>query len=279
MRTSDYGCGLLVIFLCLLPGCAPALSSPVGATGLTPGEATYLIDGQAITLRDGQAVAAPVAGVASKTQVRIFGEPVRGDLDDDGVADAALLLVVTRGGSGTFYYLAAAFDRGGAFVGSEAVFLGDRIAPQQLVIRHGLVVVDYAERLADQAMTVPTSLKLTKYLVSSGDRLEEVLLADGELIAAGVVVIGHEVRSFTPCDDEQPAWLLGVSPALPAIKAAYRLGMADAPAYAPRFMVLAGRPVGPPLEGFGINYPAGFLATQLVFSRSVERNCRVGPNK
>ena len=176
----------------------------------------------------------------------------------------------TRGGSGTFYYLAAAFDRGGAFVGSEAVFLGDRITPQQLVIWHGLVVVNYAERLLEQAMTVPPSLKMTKYLVSRGDRLEVVVLADGELIAAGVVVIGHEVRSFTPCGAEQPAWLLGVCPALPEIKAAYRLGMADAPADTPLFMVLAGRSVDPPLEGFGIDYPAGFHATQLVLSRSVE---------
>ena len=119
-------------------------------------------------------------------------------------------------------------------------------------------------------MTVSPSLKMTKYLVSRGDRLEEVLLADGELIAAGVVVIGHEVRSFTPCDAEQPDWLLGVSPALPAIKAAYRLGMADAPAYAPLFMVLAGRPVDLPDDGFGADYPSAFHATRLVLSRSGE---------
>lgn len=272
MRTNNYRCGPLVICLWLLLGCAPAPLSSVGVAGpvpgLTPGDATYMIDGQALTLRDDQAAAAPVAGAAGKTLARIFGEPVHGDLDGDGVADAALLLVVTSGGSGTFYYLAAAFNRAGAFVGSEAILLGDRIAPQQLSIRHGLVVANYAERLAGQAMTVPPSQGMTKYLVRSGGGLEEILLAEGEGVFAGDVVIGHEVRRFTPCGDEQESWLIGTSPALPAIKAAYQLAKGDPSAYDPMLMVLTGRRVAPPTDGFGADYAAGFSAARLVLSRS-----------
>lgn len=150
---EGYRCRLMLACFGLLLGCMPVQSGQTGAVNLplasTLDEATYLVDGQSLTLRDGEVIVEQIGGAAAKNVVRIFGEPVRGDLDGDGVADAVLLLVQTRGGSGTFYYLAAAFDRGGAFVGSEAVFLGDRIAPQQLMIWHGLAVVDYAGRLPD----------------------------------------------------------------------------------------------------------------------------------
>jgi len=101
-------------------------------------------------------------------------------------------------------------------------------------------------------------------LVSRAERLDEVILEDGELIVAGEVVIGHEVRSFTPCGASQAAWLLGDSPALLAVMAAYHLDMSDAPPFTPLFMVLTGRPEVPPVDGFGASYPAGFMVTHLV---------------
>ena len=259
------------LLLCtgLLLGCAPL--QPVAASGTlaiakTPLDAAYLIDDRAFVLAGGQATIEAFPGAASKTVIKVAGEPVSGDLDGDGAADAAVLLVETTGGSGTFYHVAAAFNRDGHFVGTRAVFLGDRIAPQQLSIRHGVVLVDYAERRPEEAMATPPLQTVSKYLAARAERLEEIMLAEGEVIAAGEVVIGHEVRTFTPCGAGDAVWLIGASPALPTLQAAYHLNMSDASPYAPLFMVLTGRPVGPPAEGFGADYPAGFYATQLVHS-------------
>lgn len=245
----------------------PVAESTLPLPAPTPGDATYRIDGEAYALRDGQVIVESLPGAASKTMVQVYGEPVQGDLDGDGVPDAALLLVQTTGGSGTFYYLAAAINRDGGFVGTRAVFVGDRIAPLKLAIRYGVVIIDYADRRPGEAMSTPPSLAASKYLVCRGEVLEQIPLADGELIAVGEVVIGHEVRSFTPCGTDQAAWLVGDSPALPAMLAAYHMDMTDASPYAPLFMVLTGQPVARPAEGFGKDFTGGFRASGLVLSR------------
>jgi hypothetical protein len=225
-----------------------------------------MINGTAFTLNGGHASVESFPGAASKTVVEILGEPVSGDLDGDGVADAAVLLVETTGGSGTFYHVAAALNQNGNFVGTRTVFLGDRIAPRQLVIRHGILIIDYAERRPGESMATPPSLGASKYLVAREKQLVEIKLDEGEVIAAGEVVIGHEVRSFTPCGAGAAAWLIGASPALPVMQAAYHLNMSDASPYAPLLMVLTGQPVDRPAEGFGADYLAGFYATTLVHS-------------
>jgi len=253
----------------LLLGCAslnPLAVSDSWAVAQTPGDATYMINGTAFTLNGGQASVEYFPGAASKTVVKILGEPASGDLDGDGVTDAAVLLVETTGGSGTFYHVAAALNQNGNFVGTRAVFLGDRIAPRQLVIRHGILIIDYAERRPGESMATPPSLDASKYLVAREKQLVEIKLDEGEVIAAGEVVIGHEVRSFTPCGAGAAAWLIGTSPALVTMQASYHLNMSDASPYAPLLMVLTGQPVDRPVEGFGSDYPAGFYATTLVHS-------------
>src|SRR5210317_480999 len=242
----------------LLLGCAslnPLAVSDSWAVAQTPGDATYMINGTAFTLNGGQASVEYFPGAASKTVVKILGEPASGDLDGDGVTDAAVLLVETTGGSGTFYHVAAALNQNGNFVGTRTVFLGDRIAPRQLVIRHGILIIDYAERRPGESMTTPPSLGASKYLVAREKQLVEIKLDEGEVIAAGEVVIGHEVRSFTPCGTGASAWLIGTSPALVTMQASYHLNMSDASPYAPLLMVLTGQPVDRPVEGFGVDYP------------------------
>ncbi len=262
-----YRAGLFLSLLWMLLGCSPVQSatvlSPQGH-GQTPRNATYLIDGEAYPLNDGQVTVETFPGAASKTVVQLFGEPVSGDLDHDGVADAAVLLVQTTGGSGTFYYVAAALNRGGTLSGTEAVFIGDRIAPLQLAIRYGVLMFDYTDRLPGEVMATVPSLGRSKYLAVRKNLLEVIALAEGEVIAAGEVVIGHEVRSFTPCGVSDAVWLVGDSPALPQVQVAYHRVMSDVPPYTPLFMVLTGRPAESPTDGFGADYPAGFRVLQLV---------------
>jgi hypothetical protein len=125
-----------------------------------PLNATYTIDGTPVTL---------VNGKASTTQ--IFGEPVYGDISGDGTNDAAVFLVQTGGGSGTFYYAAAALDAGHGAVGTNAVLLGDRIAPNTIQIANGIMIVNYADRKASEPMSAAPSVGVSKYLVESNGTL------------------------------------------------------------------------------------------------------------
>lgn len=262
-------CRLTVMFLFACTGCVSLQHTTVAnsdAVAQNPAEATYMIDGRPFTLAGGRVTIEAFPGAASQTVIEVSGEPVTGDLDNDGVPDAALLLVETTGGSGTFYHVVAAFNRDNHFVGTRAVLLGDRIVPQQLSIRYGILIVDYLDRRPGEAMVTPPTQDVSKYLVARAGRLAEIPLAENQVIAAGEVVIGHEVRSFTPCGAGDAAWLIGISPALPAMQASYHLNMSDASPYAPLFMVLTGQPVDRPEEGFGADYPAGFYATHLVQS-------------
>jgi hypothetical protein len=190
---------------------------------------------------------------------------VHGDLDGDGTDDAALILVHQPGGSGTFYYVAAALAADGIYRGTNAVLLGDRIAPQPLLIRNGVINANYADRGADEAMAVAPSIGQSKYFTVKDHTLVAIgALGKGEEVAQGWLTIGHEVRVFEPCLNPREHWLVGASPALQTVMSAYRVALPEAPPYTPLFVTLAGRVTGRSNDGFGTRYDAGFLATQLV---------------
>ena len=118
-------------------------------------DAEFLIDGQAVKLDDGAA--------------KYFGNELRTDLDGDGDEDVAFIITHQPGGSGTFYYAVAAINTGNGYVGSDAYFLGDRIAPQVTNIsqnpRHKMVVVfNFADRAAGEPMTAQPTVGKSVYL-------------------------------------------------------------------------------------------------------------------
>lgn len=112
----------------------------------SPLDAPYTVGNSAVTLVQGVAVYDSVPGSASKNVYRAFGEPVYGDLNGDGVNDAVFFLTEDSGGSGTFFYIVEAVNRDGVYQGTNALFLGDRIAPQTITFEHGNVVANYAVR-------------------------------------------------------------------------------------------------------------------------------------
>ncbi len=135
-------------------------------------DAEYFIEGNRVKLEDGMAeteiapdsTGSPQAGSASKTITKYFGNEVRADLDGDGREDVVFLLTEDGGGSGTFYYVVAALNTERGYVGSEAHFLGDRIAPQTTEFRDGVLIVNYAERKPDEPMTALPSVGKSAYL-------------------------------------------------------------------------------------------------------------------
>lgn len=138
---------------------------------------TYLVDGQPITLVDGIAETELAPGSASKQVTRYFGNGVNIDLNSDGWLDAAFLLQQDSGGSGTFYYVAAALHTADGCQGTNALFLGDRIAPQSTTLDPGnasQVVVSYADRKAGEPMSSAPTLAVSRAFKLDNGSLVEV---------------------------------------------------------------------------------------------------------
>jgi len=230
--------------------------------------ATYVIDGQPVTLVNDRAETPAAPGSASKIVTQYFGNEAAGDLDGDRQDDIAFILTQDRGGSGTFFYAAAALKTADGYRGTNAILLGDRVAPQTTEIRNGLLIANYADRAQGEPMTARPSVGVSKYLTLADSTLKEIApLSKGEQVSFGYLTIGHEVRSFRPCGEGQPEyWLSGDSPALDELKGAYAREVSDVPpsAYTPLFAVLAGRITDTPADGFGADYAHALRVSELI---------------
>lgn len=162
----------LVVAAAVACGAGGGTAGSGAATG--PLNASYFIEGREARLAAGRAEIPAAPGSAAMVLTTVFGRPITADLDGDGDDDAALLLVQQAGGSGTFYYVAAAVNDKGTFRGTNAVLLGDRIAPQDLTIEGGRILSNYAERRPDEPLAAAPSVGRTKRLALEGGRLVEV---------------------------------------------------------------------------------------------------------
>ncbi|MDX2511739.1 MAG: hypothetical protein QNK25_06785, partial [Desulfobacterales bacterium] len=264
---------LIEMFACLFViGCVISLGGAktddariVNASVYDPLNATYIVEGQKIRLIDGHSETESAPGSASKIITSVFGKPVYGNIDGEGDVDAALILTHDSGGSGTFFYVAAALNVNGFYWGTRAILLGDRVVPQNISVRNGVIVANYANRRQDEPMAAPPSVGTSKYLVLERNVLKAApSLIDGEKVLDGWVTIGHEVRTFSPCSQARALWIPGNSPALSEVMAAYRKALPSPIPDTPLFMTLAGKIAGPPSDGFGADYEASFFAAQLV---------------
>lgn len=133
-------------------------------------EVTFWISGEPITLIDGISKIPIAEDSASMTTTQYFGNTAMGDLEGDGDEDMVFLVTQDGGGSGTFFFLVGAIKEEGGYRGTHAVFIGDRIAPQVTEyhgfsgVPGGYIIVNYAERRSDEAMTVAPSIGKSLYL-------------------------------------------------------------------------------------------------------------------
>ncbi len=139
-----------------------------------PLNATYQINETPTLFVNGRAETEAAPGSATKIVDQVFGEPVYGDLNGDGVLDAGLILVDQPGGTGTFYYLAAAINQNGNYVGTNAILLGDRIAPQNIEIRSGTLIANYADRNPGEPFSTQPSMGKSLYARLSNNQLVKV---------------------------------------------------------------------------------------------------------
>lgn len=152
---------------------APSNQVTKPPVAMTPKDATYTIDGQAVTLVNGISKTTTTSSSASKTTTQYFGNEATGDLNGDGVPDTGFILTQNSGGSGVFYYAVAAIKSGEEYLGTNAILLGDRIAPQTTEIKDGVLVVNYADRNPNEPMTAQPSVGVSKYLLVENNTLIE----------------------------------------------------------------------------------------------------------
>ncbi len=163
-----------ILTLCLAGAILAALMiCPARATGPDGvRNAAFRVDGQTVQLVNGRAEAAVAPGSAAKVVTQVVNDSVFGDLDGDGQADAALFLSQTSGGSGTFYYVAAVIAKDGRWQGTNAVFIGDRVDPQSIRIKDGVIDIRYLDRRPEESMAVAPSVGKNLEIELVGGHLE-----------------------------------------------------------------------------------------------------------
>jgi heat shock protein HslJ len=168
--------GLLIFVLVVItagymsyPWHEKPVSDQLLADNITPSpqNATYIIDGESVTLQDGTSDVEVTPGSSTVVSTRYFGNEVMYDFNADGLMDSAFLLTQATGGSGLFFYLVVAIQNTDGYVGSNAVFLGDRIAPQGVRLgtaneRTGVIEVTYVDRNEGEDFSVIPSQSVSR---------------------------------------------------------------------------------------------------------------------
>lgn len=150
-----------------------------------PFNIAYTIDGTQYLFLNGISQRPVASGSQAMETVRVFGAPAYGDLDNDGVQDAAVFLQREAGGSGVFYYLAAALNVQGKYLGLDAVFLGDRIAPQTVEVRNGVVTANYADRKPNEPMSAQPSVGTSVFARVENGKLAKIPYAEARQLLEG----------------------------------------------------------------------------------------------
>jgi len=123
---------------------------------------------QAVTLTAGKYAGLPfVEGGVSRPTItlQIFAP---GDLDQDGIADAVVVLVENSGGSGSFIYLAAVLNNDGDPVNASTILLGDRVQVQSIEVVDGSIVVTMLTHTPEDPLCCPTHQVEMNYLLNAG---------------------------------------------------------------------------------------------------------------
>jgi len=136
-----------------------------------PLNATYRIEGVEVSLEDGRAQTEVAPSSAEIITTEVVGELV--PLATTQGAANAVLLRQDLGGTGSFYYLALAVSNGDGFLGSEAVYLGDRIEEVTVQPWGELMWVSYGTRATSTSFAEPADVPVTRYFYTRGATLLE----------------------------------------------------------------------------------------------------------
>ena len=121
-----------------------------------------------VTLRDGLFEAQAAPGSASRISVRLVDLAAFGDLDADERPDAAVIVVTSPGGTGTFIDLAAVRNEAGVARPLARVQLGDRILVREVRIEGREIFVRLRTRAATDPLAQLTQETSRRYALEDG---------------------------------------------------------------------------------------------------------------
>lgn len=111
---------------------------------------------------------------AQRVTTQMLPEYAVGDLDGDGVPDAAIVLATNTGGSGVFHDLVAVVNAGGVPRSAATEPLGDRVVLEGVRIGDGEIRVELTSHGPGDPMCCPTLRGVRRFrLVADG--LHEVM--------------------------------------------------------------------------------------------------------
>jgi len=177
--------------------------------------ATYIIEGEEFTLVNGKSEKEIAPDSVLKIITQYFGNEVRADFNGDDIEDVAFLLTQNSGGSGMFYYLAVLLSNEKGFVGTDAIFIGDRIAPQNNEYMNDMIIVNYADRKAEEPFSVQPSVGVSKYFKIIDSEIVEISLEMGEVearaIAEKLCIKSGESLSIGTYNENSKTWWFDVN--------------------------------------------------------------------
>lgn len=138
-----------------------------------PSNAAFTFDGEVITLTNGRSEETVVPGSTLVEETLLLDKFAYGDINADDKEDTVLLLARYGAGSGTFIYLAAFVSGPVTYRGTEAIFIGDRIAPQSVSINGEVITVKYLDRKSDEALAAEPTIVTSKQFVYKNGRFQE----------------------------------------------------------------------------------------------------------
>lgn len=129
--------------------------------------ATFIFDNEEVVLSKGKSI------TSFGEETSILDDETFGDINKDNKDDSIVLLSRTGLGSGNFIYIAAYVSGPVSYKGTNAVFLGDRIVPQGISIRNGVITVNYLDREEGEAFAAEPTIEKSVELVFNNGTLEE----------------------------------------------------------------------------------------------------------
>jgi hypothetical protein len=138
---------------------SPATSEPPALTWTALRNATYpseLPRSKQAPLRDGLYEEEIAPGSATRLRIQLADIAGFGQLDDDSAPDAAVVLISSPGGSGTFIYLVAVNNSGGSPLPRATTLLGDRVAVRGVRIEDRKITVGMRVRGATDPFALLT---------------------------------------------------------------------------------------------------------------------------
>lgn len=172
MNSNKFGLLLaLLIVTLVMSACTSATPTPTPLTIDMLKNAEYESEfpkSKKAKLTDGAYQEEIAPGAASKLTVNLLDQYATGDLNGDGVADAAVILAANMGGSGTFVNLAAVLNEGGKPKHVASTSLGDRVQIKSVSIKGGEIAVDMVKHGPNDPMCCPTQQVTQKYKLQDG---------------------------------------------------------------------------------------------------------------